>query len=110
MVNLTAQRMVCRDLVDNGVNVITIQECKWREVVERHEMGQYVWWGGGAWLNKSKAPVGGVMIGVHRRCANSVEATAHRAGRVQVVKMKGQMGRNLIFGGLYAPHESDGVK
>ena len=31
----------------------------------------------------------------------------HRKGRVQLVKLKGLMGRNLIFGSLYAPTESE---
>ena len=47
------------------------------------------------------------MVGVHKSLEKAVMSKVHRKGRVQLVKLKGLMGRNLIFGSLYAPTESE---
>jgi len=68
-------------------------------------MGASMWYGGGDWKNSNGQPNGGVLVGVHRRWSRAVIGTAHRGGRVQFVVLRGQLGRRIIFGSVYAPTE-----
>ena len=46
-------------------------------------------------------------MGVHKSLNRAVMTKVHRKGRVQLVKLKGLMGRNFIFGSLFSPLESE---
>ena len=101
------QELLCSSACRSKLGLIAVQECRWEEIEEGKEMGGYLWFGGGAWKNSRQARTGGVLVGVHKSLEKAVMSKVHRKGRVQLVKLKGLMGRNLIFGSLYAPTESE---
>ena len=103
----TQQELLCSSACRSKLGLIAVQECRWEEIEEGKERGGYLWFGGGAWKNSSRARTGGVLVGVHKSLEKAVMSKVHRKGRVQLVKLKGLMGRNLIFGSLYAPTESE---
>jgi hypothetical protein len=70
-----------------------------------HTDGRVCLYGGGAWRNSNGQPNGGVLVGVHKRWSRAIIASAHRGGRVQLVALRGQRGRRIIFGSIYAPTE-----
>ena len=100
------QELLCSSACRSKLGLIAVQECRWEEIEEGKEMGGYLWFGGGAWKNSRRARTGGVLVGVHKSLEKAVMSKVHRKGRVQLVKLKGLMGRNLIFGSLYAPTEN----
>ena len=99
------QELVCSAACRERINMLAVQECRWDGIEEGKEMGGYLWYGGGAWKNRIGARTGGVLVGVHKALGGAVMANVHKEGRVQLVKMKGMFGRNLIFGSLYVPTE-----
>ena len=60
-----------------------------------------------AWKNGINARTGGVMVAVHKALEGAMLAKVHKKGRVQLVKLKGMFGKNLIFGSLYVPTENE---
>jgi hypothetical protein len=100
-----AQRDVMSDLGTQQLALAAVQECRWEGIEAAKRMGAYMWYGGGAWRNSNGQPNGGVLVGVHCRWSRAVIGTAHRGGRVQVVVLRGQLGRRIIFGSVYAPTE-----
>ena len=47
------------------------------------------------------------MVAVHKALDGAVLAKVHKKGRVQLVKLKGMFGGNLVFGSLYVPTENE---
>ena len=101
------QELVCRTACREKVGLLAVQEPRWEREVEGLEIGGYLWYGGGAWKNGIGARTGGVMVAVHKALGGAVLAKVHKKGRVQLVKLKGMFGRNLVFGSLYVPTESE---
>jgi hypothetical protein len=101
-----AQRDVMSDVGAKQLALVAVQECRWEEVQLAKPMGAYMWYGGGAWRNPNNQPNGGVLVGVHKRWSRAVIQHAHRGGRVQLVVLRGQKGRRIVFGNVYAPTEA----
>ena len=115
-----SQEMVATDMASQRLAACALQEVAW-EGEERRQVGDYVFYGGGAWRpevvqghNKGGRHrlVGGAAVGIHVRLEASVIRTVHRAGRVQLVMLWGAQGKRLVFGSLYTPSErsSDAAK
>lgn len=97
--------MVCADLHDQQIAFVAIQECRWEKQKVAEKIAGYVWYGGGAWKNTSGACVGGTAIGVHSSIAKAIVKHEHRNGRIQLVQIKGEYGKNITFASLYGPTE-----
>jgi hypothetical protein len=112
--------MVATDMASQRLVACALQEVA-LEGEERRQVGDYVFYARGAWRpevvqghNKGGRHklVGGAAVGIHVSLEASVIRTVHRAGRVQLVMLRGARGKRLVFGSLYAPTErsSDAAK
>jgi len=104
-----ARRNVMADIGAARLALVAVHKCRWEEVEMAKPMGEYVWYRG-AWRNSHRQPNGGVLGGVHKKWSRAVVENTHRRGSVRLVVPKGQVGRRIVFGSVYAPTEATSYK
>jgi exonuclease III len=104
-----ANEQLTADLKKHKVLIAALQEVRWEDELRGQKHGDYKFWGGGAWRNKSKATQGGVGIAVHKSLWDAVDQCKLMSGRAMVMSFHGQLGKRLIVGSLWCPTEQDEV-
>jgi len=107
MTNLRAKELIIGDLQRNQVSIACLQECRWDVEEIGSKCGEYKLWGGGAWKNQAGARQGGVAIAIHKSLWQCVERFQLISGRVLIMSLKGQLGKQLVVCSAYSPIESD---
>ena len=107
MLTLRAKELIIDDLQRHQVSIACLQECRWDVEEIGSKCGEYKLWGGGAWRNREGARQGGVAIAVHKSLWQCIERFQLISGRVLIMSLKGQLGKQLVVCSAYSPTESD---
>ena len=99
--------MVAEDLKKHKILVAGLQECRWLTDSIGRKVGDYKFWGGGAWKNGAQAAQGGVAIAVHKSLWKSVERFILVSGRTAVITLMSQLGERIVFCTAWCPVEDD---
>ena len=104
---LTYITLVAEDLKKHKILVAGLQECRWLTDSIGRKVGDYKFWGRGAWKNGAQAAQGGVAIAVHKSLWKSVERFILVSGRTAVITLMSQLGKRIVFCTAWCPVEDD---
>ena len=102
--------LVAQDLKKRKILIAGLQECRWDKTENGRKVGEYKFWGGGAWTNGAGARQGGVAIAVHKSLWKAVGKFFLVSGRAAVLTIQAQLGKRIVFCTAYCPTENAGEK
>ena len=95
---LTDITLVAEDLKKHKILIAGLQECRWLTDSIGRKVGDYKFWGGGAWKNGVQAAQGGVAIAAHKSLWRKVHPTVWKNGCYHANVTVGQ--KNCVLHGM----------
>eukprot|EP00392_Amoebophrya_sp_AT5.2_P016940 g17250.t1 len=96
------QEALLRDMVERGLDIMLVQECRIAEWLVAERWRNYFVYGGGATKNEAGAKVHGVLILV-RDNIEVIDASHDESGRVVRITVQGEYGKKVHVLSVYAP-------